>query len=326
MARARPAAQIERLVQGLRSAGIDVLDDYEPAARPTFLNLVSRAGRRRVRAFCWNITPGGAHRPPNERRVQATRSGDAPLHLPGGPPTLLLGYEPTLDVFAAWDETKHRDPSSSPSLQIPLEVLEEAAREGIAGHEREVEEGLELVVAFRPENVGTYLQIADLLDVLEDEDLAVTAAAATGDVPAEAELPESAERRRAVLTVSRAVRDARFRTRVVRAHQGRCAFCGLNVTLAQAAHVRPVHAGGSDAVTNGIAACPTHHAAFDRGFLLINDDYTVAVNEERLRAAGATDEDLQALSSAIYATLRLPHDPGDRPSPQNLAAHRAMWA
>jgi hypothetical protein len=317
--------QIRRLVEGLEAAGFRVaLGD--PTARPVEIEIVKDDQAAVLRVFSWNVTPGGATRSPTERRVQATRPGNAPLYVPDGPPTLLLGYDVGLDVFAAWDASMHQDPSPSPSLQVPLATLEEAAQEGFAAYARDVAEGREVVVAFRPENVDAYLAVAPVLAETREEDIAVTAAAASGEDLATEDLPTLPERRRAIRTVSVAVRDVRFRTRVLDAYSGRCAFCGLNVGLAEAGHLRPVHDDGTDSITNGIAACPTHHKALDGGLILIGDDWAISVNTGLLAELGATEADRVALAVSLQSHLTLPATTGLRPSQDEVSYHRSFWA
>ena len=83
--------------------------------------------------------------------------------------------------------------------------------------------------------------------------------------------------------VTRAVRQrlhqVAFRERVIRAYQERCALCLLrHEELLDAAHITPDSADeGEPVVTNGIALCKLHHAAFDRLFFAIRPDYVIEV-------------------------------------------------
>jgi putative restriction endonuclease len=321
-----PAEQIERLVDGLTSAGFTVVNDYNPNDRPVTLAVTDGRESREFRVFCWNVTTGGHGRRPDERRVQTTRPGNVPLHL-AGTLTLVLGYHEDLGVFAAWDAEKHPNPSESASLQIPLETLERAAEGGFAARERPLGPPgvVEVVVAFQPELLRDYLQILPSLDVSDPVEGSATAAAVSGEERPIEELPGSAERRRAISNVSRAVRNAQFRVRVLRAYGNRCAFCDLAASLCQAAHIRPVHLGGVDQVHNGVAACPTHHLAFDRGLLIVGDDLSIQLNNSRLAEVGADDDDREALQAGLRQTLRRPAEPSLQPSRENLAAHRALW-
>jgi putative restriction endonuclease len=321
------AEQIERLVDGLTSAGYGVIEGYNPNDRPVTLVATDGPTRREFRVFCWNVTSGGRGRSPDEFRVQTTRPGNVPFYV-AGTQTLVLGYHDELDVFAAWDAEKHPNPSESASLQIPLETLERAAESGFAARERPLGSTavVEVVVAFRPELLADYLDVLPDLDASEPDEGAATAAAASGEEQPLEELPGDDERRRAISSVSRAIRDAQFRVRVLAAYGSRCVFCGLGASLCQAAHIRPVHLGGRDQVQNGVAACPTHHLAFDRGLLIIQDDLSVHLNEARLDELGAEALDQEALLAGVGGTLRSATQASLRPSRENLEAHRALWS
>jgi putative restriction endonuclease len=75
-----------------------------------------------------------------------------------------------------------------------------------------------------------------------------------------------------------------FRWNVMQAYQETCAVCNLkHVELLDAAHIIPdSHEQGSAHVTNGLALCKIHHAAYDKNLLGITPDYEVRVNEELL--------------------------------------------
>ena len=76
----------------------------------------------------------------------------------------------------------------------------------------------------------------------------------------------------------RAYRDVAFRRAVREAYGYRCAMSGLELRNGggqpevQAAHIRPVAHGGSDAVRNGLALSGTLHWMFDRGLVSVADD------------------------------------------------------
>lgn len=59
-------------------------------------------------------------------------------------------------------------------------------------------------------------------------------------------------------------RNRRFSRAVLHAYDSLCAFCGLGLDLVEAARILPVESGvQGDVVSNRIAACHHHHAAFD---------------------------------------------------------------
>ena len=98
---------------------------------------------------------------------------------------------------------------------------------------------------------------------------------------------ERDEARRAYVTrsVHQRVHQAAFRQRVVRAYQERCALCMLrHVELLDAAHIVPdSHPEGEPVVSNGVALCKLHHAAFDQFFFAIRPDYRIEVRPSILR-------------------------------------------
>ena len=64
------------------------------------------------------------------------------------------------------------------------------------------------------------------------------------------------------------VHQARFRQMVMRAYRRACGMCHLrHVELLDAAHILEDAAAGEPHVTNGVALCKIHHAAFDRNVL-----------------------------------------------------------
>lgn len=74
-----------------------------------------------------------------------------------------------------------------------------------------------------------------------------------------------------------------FRSVVIHAYERRCAICRLPFAeLLDAAHIKPDTEGGAASVTNGLALCKIHHAAFDRNLIGISPDYVVHVKESVL--------------------------------------------
>jgi putative restriction endonuclease len=321
------AEQIERLVDGLTASGYAVVNDYRPRDRPAILDIVGKDDAATLRVFCWNVTSGGRGRAVDEYRVQTTRPGQVPLFQPGAHVNLVLGFEEARDLFVAWDAEKHLNPGGSSSLQVPLDMLEAAAISGFESRARPLAgDEIEVVVALRPELIGEYLEIRGDLDASSREEGAASAAAASGnEEEALEELPAGSERRRVVASISRVVRNAQIRLRVLRAYGGRCAVCDRGATLTEAAHVRSVQAGGEDLVRNGIAFCPTHHAAFDIGLIVVDEDLRVSINERRALDLALTNEDWDRLKHGLRERLREPEPLDLRPSAENISAHLERW-
>lgn len=75
-----------------------------------------------------------------------------------------------------------------------------------------------------------------------------------------------------------------FRQEVLGAYAHRCAMCGIQLDLVDAAHIVPhAHPQGHDVISNGLALCTLHHRSFDTGLLYVRDDYSIHLNLTRVR-------------------------------------------
>ena len=92
--------------------------------------------------------------------------------------------------------------------------------------------------------------------------------------------------RRAYVTrlVRQRVHQLAFRTRVLRAYRQSCTVCRLaHAELLDAAHIlADTHPKGEPHVSNGMAMCKLHHAAFDRNILGIRPDRVVQIRHDIL--------------------------------------------
>jgi putative restriction endonuclease len=90
------------------------------------------------------------------------------------------------------------------------------------------------------------------------------------------------------MIVARPFRDAAFATSVKSVYSNTCAMTGIQIinggghAEVQAAHIRPVSAGGSDSVRNGLALSSTVHWMFDRGLVSVGDDFSILIASGRL--------------------------------------------
>ena len=127
-------------------------------------------------------------------------------------------------------------------------------------------------------------------------------------------------RRYATVEVKRRLHQNEFRERVLRAYRHQCALCRLrHEELLDAAHIIPdSEPGGAAKVSNGLALCRLHHAAFDRFFLGIRKDYVIEVRPDVL-----VESDGPTLKHSIQGLhgrrIILPRSRVERPSVQLLA-------
>lgn len=263
--------------------------------------------------YIWNCTHGGgAARAKDEFRVQLTST--VPSAQPGAT-TLLLGWHSGYGVFVGFDLTKHSGQASqSPSIQVKEETLRGAHVHAFAIHMRQ---NGEYAVAFRPE-------------FLIDYALSAVSLHATGKAAADMSLLNGLdsltqtvidkvtdEKRRLVLSqIVKKYRATDFRKRVLSAYDHRCAACGVQLELLDAAHIIPVAADMStDETKNGIALCKLHHAAYDRNLISFDENYTIQVSvaqQSRLKTLNLAGG-LAEFEKFLKPVISLPTDRRDYP-------------
>lgn len=272
----------------------------------------------RVRIYIWNITHGGgSKRPTDEYRIQIT-SGVTQFFQDAGEKTLILGWWEEAEIFAGFDFSKHTTPlGASPSFQIRKACLDLAYTNGFAPCLKETEE---IAIAFRPDFMMEYIRHLETLHSFGinavDFDRLNQVAIAPDDI-SDADLSVLAvERRIVAASVKRRLRAANFRARVLAAYNHRCAFCGIQLNLVQAAHIVPVyHDGGNDETYNGIAACYLHHAAYDQSLITFDEQFNIHINQRKtahLEARKRADG-LDAFRAALRPLIILPPARSDRP-------------
>lgn len=163
----------------------------------------------------------------------------------------------------------------------------------------------------------------------EDIDTAVEAdlarlAGKMGDVP------EMVTRR--LLVAAARIGQHRFAAAVLANYRHGCGFCGMRPGpglerkgLILASHIKPWrHSASRERLdpANGIAACPTHDAAFDRGLLWVNGGYRIH-HHRALASAVAADLGVRAAfgNPPLADALLLPID-ALPPGPRYLHWHR----
>jgi putative restriction endonuclease len=88
--------------------------------------------------------------------------------------------------------------------------------------------------------------------------------------------------------VQRRTGQARFRETVLDAYASRCTLCRLrHRELLYAAHILSYAEGGTHQVTNGLAFCKIHHAAYDSDIVGMRPDGAAEVRRDVLEE---TDE------------------------------------
>jgi len=254
---------------------------------PFLLEAYSSEAAETLRVYIWNITHGGATRAEDEYRIQIT--GVDKIDVTPSFKSLLIGWDNQHRVFAGFNVSRYTTFGASPSLQIKEGVLSEAEKQGFSMQAKEYdEEGevSEVVVVFKPEFFMVYATNLDNYHkshlTLNDVKLMKQAVSKPLD---EEELDiRASERKRVIRQHNDAIRDRKFSIAVLQVYDHKCAICGLQLHLIEAARIVAVKDGGSDEVQNGLALCPNHHKAFDLGLFLIDANYKTFLVSDKIKA------------------------------------------
>jgi putative restriction endonuclease len=132
---------------------------------------------------------------------------------------------------------------------------------------------------------------------------------------------EGDDARRTYVTaqVRRRVHQRTFRERVLAAYKSQCALCRFrHEELLDAAHITPDSVDdGEPVVSNGLALCKLHHAAFDRHFLGIRPDFRVEVRPDLLRESDGPTL-LHGIQGMHDKRILLPRRKEAQPDPERL--------
>jgi putative restriction endonuclease len=129
------------------------------------------------------------------------------------------------------------------------------------------------------------------------------------------------EARRAYVTAvtRKRVHQQAFRERVLAAYRQCCALCRLrHEVLLDAAHILPdSEPEGEPVVSNGLALCKLHHAAFDENILAVRPDYIVEIRSDVLDEIDGPML-IHGLQGFHGKRILVPRTPASRPNPEFL--------
>ena len=275
--------------------------------------------------YIWNISHGGKTRSKYEYRIQIKGHS---LDVSYTYKTLLLGwyYE---GILVGFDASKHAIFGASPSVQVNKATLERAKEEGIAFETKKIRQGETVIVAFRPSYIMDYIEnlypqyhrlgrgriAPNEIKTLTQMVAGITLAPSVLNF-----LPE--KRREAVVTLKKKLRDARFQKGIFALYGGRCAICGLQARLTEAAHIIAVKDDGMDELINGVLLCRNHHKAYDSGLLGIDEDFKIKQNDAFVKHLTNSSQDNKLTeflaSSRIGEKITLPSDANFYPKKEYL--------
>lgn len=138
---------------------------------------------------------------------------------------------------------------------------------------------------------------------------------------------EAALRRYLVAETRRRLHQPIFASKVMRAYDERCAVCALHHReLLDAAHIIPDNAErGYPVVSNGLALCKIHHAAYDQKILGIRPDYVVEIQHRLLEEIDGPMLRHGLQQHHGQALMVTPERRSERPDSERLAIRYAAF-
>jgi putative restriction endonuclease len=315
---------LSRLLGAIRSNGYQAL--VAQRTHPFLLRVFKQSEQTylNVRVYIWNCTHGGKNRAADEFRIQLT--GVVPQR-EKDELTLLLGWHEGYGVFVGFDIARHiGQDSGSPSIQVKEDTLLNAHKRAFAAYDRA---NGEIAIAFRPEFVVDYalsasrlheqkgavrgfIKLLNQVDTLSDSDIRQV---------------KNKQRKEVIATIRRKYREADFRFRVLTAYGSRCAMCGVQLDLVEAAHILPVAANEStDETSNGVSLCSLHHDAFDKCLVSFDESYKVEVSVAALADLGVRKllDGEKTFTVHLRPAILLPADRRDYPNPRYVKKGRQV--
>lgn len=284
MARHRKYDLLDIIVQSINDSGWNVLYVRDISQHPFLLKIYNNEESYLLRIYIWNLTHGGgAARPKDEYRIQIT--GTDHFERIEGEKTLILGWWGEVGVFAGFDFTKHTGKLGySPSIQIREEYLRKALINGFSACDKG---NNEIAIAFRTDFFVNYVQNLEQLHSFGESqrDFEILEEISDNPLTVNDELIQqtSQQRQTAVVQLTKKLRDASFKNRVLTAYGNKCAFSNIQLKLVDAAHIIPVsHDTSTDDTSNGIALSALYHRAYDKGLVTFNGKYQIIVNKKEM--------------------------------------------
>lgn len=257
----------------------------------------------------------------DECRVQISRSLSFGHAKSAHAAVAVLGYFPDRRIFTAWNPYLMQDrfnAKTTVSLYSRFSVMDDAAATGVAIY---IDTKGQNVISFKPEYLGLYLDNIKTIHTLKIDEL--RSLIATSDVLQESDGSEELELDGQKLFVNhkRVARDPKFRKLVYEAYGHRCAMCGIQLELIEAAHIVPFsHKHGSDEISNGVCLCALHHTAYDQSLVYFDEDYAIKVNQDKIRYLEKIGRDggYRKLQDLSFERLALPINHIFKPTPENI--------
>jgi hypothetical protein len=259
-------------------------------------------------------------RKPDEIRFQNPAQQTPVQLLPLTDIPLLLGLEDgSKPVIVAADAARRMGKTTRFSVLFPTNLVAEAQKVGWATYDST---SGERIYAFHPALLATYVEMLKT-GVEVHPNLMGAAVSGAGLL----DIDDEPARERARRSTSTLIRAAGFSRDVVAAYEGRCALCDLALGLVVGAHIYPASAPGSpDVVSNGVALCHNHHAAFDHHRLYVMPETLRVAFDPAILTLTHDDHAVAAFVGGTRAEVRRPTFPASFISDEMLIKRYKYFA
>jgi putative restriction endonuclease len=269
-----------------------------------------------------NVHESGANRVnQDEGRIQVSKTENFNVALNSGTFVLVLGYLQDLKVFTAWNPflmRKRYNKKSTVSLYTRFSVQERASQTGIDVY---IDSDDQKIISFKPEYLGLYLENIEKIHHLNKLDLQelIKQSDALANTNSDGLIEIDGEK----LTITHAgyARDPNFRKIVYAAYNHRCAMCGIQLQLIEAAHIVPhSHEKGTDDIGNGICLCALHHTAYDQSLIYFDQSLEIKINKAKMKylVKIGRDSGLSTLQNMGFDSIQVPENYSQHPNIQNI--------
>ena len=269
-----------------------------------------------------NIHESGEGRPnKDECRIQVSESKNFNEVLSSNNYSIILGYFPDEKVFTAWNPfiTKKRlNKNKRISFYSKFSIQKMANINKISLF---INRNKEHIISFRPEYLGLYLDNINSIHLLDEKKL-INLANTSDDMDINDELGSvTVNDIDFTITHQRNKRNPKFRKIVNHAYNSKCAMCGIQLELVEAAHIIPhSHEKGTDDISNGISLCKLHHYAYDRGLIYFDSSFKIFFNDEKIDYLTKVNMDsgFRKFQKMSFDQINLPISSAFYPSIENI--------
>tara|TARA_B100001287_G_scaffold18653_1_gene13851 strand:- start:318 stop:1325 length:1008 start_codon:yes stop_codon:yes gene_type:complete len=257
----------------------------------------------------------------DECRIQVAKSKSFNPALNEHSNVIILGYFHDERVFTAWNPFMMQErfnKKDTISLYSRFSIQREAAATGIANY---VDNNNQSVISFKPQYLGLYLENYASIHLFNQENLK-NLIEKSDEFNSEDSFNElDYNNKKVTITHTRYKRDPKFRLAVYNAYKHKCAMCGIQLELVEAAHIIPhSDSRGTDEVSNGICLCKLHHGAYDNSLIYVDEDFNINFNDEKINYLIKMEQDagIIQLQKLTFEKLKLPNNPIYAPNTNNL--------